>query len=235
MPPGGPKLKSSDPCRNSAAHGLPSAARGASQIWSNSQESDHQATCDRLSSPPDTPHDRRSREDRPSGAASTARTTRRTRRAPPDVTVRVRVPEWKSRWRFCAGTTPKVSAQPDVQKAPAGNAPRPPLAPRESAPLRPSGPHCPKKTPRRAAARRLSSGSMGSTAPRPPRVQGRRKPSLARPSRGRRRGRPHVERRTAVDRCRHLAPLNSPTPATGERENARGDRTLGRSIPLPTK
>ena len=83
MPPGGPKLKSSDPCRNSAAHGLPSAARGASQIWSNSQESDHQATCDRLSSPPDTPHDRRSREDRPSGAASTARTTRRTRRAPP--------------------------------------------------------------------------------------------------------------------------------------------------------
>ena len=83
MPPGGPKLKSSDPCRNSAAHGLPSAARGASQIWSNSQESDHQATCDRLSSPPDTPHDRRSREDRPSGAASTAKTTRRTRRAPP--------------------------------------------------------------------------------------------------------------------------------------------------------
>ena len=83
MPPGGPKLKSSDPCRNSAAHWLPSAARGASQIWSNSQESDHQATCDRLSGPPDTPHDRRSREDRPSGAASTARTTRRTRRAPP--------------------------------------------------------------------------------------------------------------------------------------------------------
>ena len=83
MPPGGPKLKSSHPRRTSAAHGLPSAARGASQIWSNSQESDHQATCDRLSSPPDTPHDRRSREDRPSGAASTARTTRRTRRAPP--------------------------------------------------------------------------------------------------------------------------------------------------------
>ena len=83
MPPGGPKLKSSHPRRTSAAHGLPSAARGASQIWSNSQESDHQATCDRLSSPPDTPHDRRSREDRPSGAASTAKTTRRTRRAPP--------------------------------------------------------------------------------------------------------------------------------------------------------
>ena len=82
MPPGGPKLKSSHPRRTSAAHGLPSAARGASQIWSNSQESDHQATCDRLSSPPDTPHDRRSREDRPSGAASTAKTTRRTRRAP---------------------------------------------------------------------------------------------------------------------------------------------------------
>ena len=83
MPPGGPKLKSSHPRRTSAAHGLPSAARGASQIWSNSQESDHQATCDRLSGPPDTPHDRRSREDRPSGAASTAKTTRRTRRAPP--------------------------------------------------------------------------------------------------------------------------------------------------------
>ena len=139
-----------------------------------------------------------------------------------DVIVRVRVPEWKSRCQFCAGTTPKMSTQPDVKEVTAGNAPRPPLAPRESAPLRPSDPRCPKKTPRRAAARRLSSGSMGSTAPRPPRVQGRRKPSLARPSRGRRRGRPHVERRTAVDSCRHLAPLNSPTPAPGERENARG-------------
>ena len=103
MPPGGPKLKSSDPCRNSAAHGLPSAARGASQIWSNSQESDHQATCDRLSSPPDTPHDRRSREDRPSGAASTAKTTRRTRRAPPgQPPSRSIISDIKTRARWCA-------------------------------------------------------------------------------------------------------------------------------------
>ena len=55
MSSGGPKLKSSHPCRNSAVDGLPSTTRAAAQTWSTTREKRIGDTRDRFEALSDTP------------------------------------------------------------------------------------------------------------------------------------------------------------------------------------
>ena len=89
MSSGGPKLKSSHPCRNSAVDGLPSTTRAAAQTWSTTRETRIGDTRDRFEALSDTPrvpqprrsssgpgadrHDHSERSMRTAGAATRAR------------------------------------------------------------------------------------------------------------------------------------------------------------------
>ena len=89
MSSGGPKLKSSHPCRNSAVDGLPSTTRAAAQTWSTTRETRIGDTRDRFETLSDTPrvpqprgsssgpgadrHDHSERSTRTAGAATRAR------------------------------------------------------------------------------------------------------------------------------------------------------------------
>ena len=89
MSSGGPKLKSSHPCRNSAVDGLPSTTRAAAQTWSTTRETRIGDTRDRFETLSDTPrvpqprrssagpgadrHDHSQRSTRTAGAATRAR------------------------------------------------------------------------------------------------------------------------------------------------------------------
>ena len=89
MSSGGPKLKSSHPCRNSAVDGLPSTTRAAAQTWSTTRETRIGDTRDRFEALSDTPrvpqlrrsssgpgadrHDHSERSTRTAGAATRAR------------------------------------------------------------------------------------------------------------------------------------------------------------------